>query len=171
MKIAKYSHARLLCLLICTAWTDAISNAKTEAPIRTDKQEYSITRAPDSTIRVTIKTVYTNRSQSTVYLPGCPWPSPPVVEKKVGDGWVPLYSPIEFLCAKDPLPVEPGEKYTDTLNIAVAPLGSRIHPQLNPEIKEVAGTYRLVRRILRDYRADSLLPLEERVSNEFKLKE
>jgi hypothetical protein len=173
MKIAKHSHALWLCLLIYAAWTEVTSGiAQTEAPIRTDKQEYSVVRTSNSTVRFTIKTIYTNRSQDTVYLPGCPYPSPPVLEKKVGDKWVVLYEQFEPMCRRDPLPVKPGETYPHTLDISIFPTGSNMGPQLNPGIKEIAGTYRIVRRIQRDYRASSpLLPLDERISNEFELKE
>ena len=173
MKIAKHSHALWLCLLIYAAWTEVSSGAaQTEAPIRTDKQEYSIVRTSDSTVRFKIKTTYTNRSQYTVYLPGCPSPSPPRLEKKVGDKWVVAYQQLENLCYRDPLPVKPGETYPDTLDISIFPTGGKMGPQLNPGIKEIAGTYRIVRRIQRDYRASSpLLPLDERISNEFELKE
>jgi len=173
VKIAKHSHALSLCLLIYAAWTEVSSGtAQTEAPIRTDKQEYSIVRTSDSTVRFKIKTIYTNRSQYTVYLPGCPNPSPPVLEKKVGDKWVVAYQQLESLCYRDPLPVKPGETYPHTLDISIFSTGSKMGPQLNPGIKEIAGTYRIVRRIQHDNRASSpLLPLDERISNEFELKE
>jgi hypothetical protein len=61
--------------------------------------------------------------------------------------------------------------YEHTFHLKAYPPGSnnywKSYPVFPHEVKKIAGTYRLVLKIERD--DTSLLPLEERISNEFKL--
>jgi hypothetical protein len=159
--------------------------AQTDAPIQTDKQEYQVTYEPFSKLipidkqssatyrpmafKVTINTSYTNRTGSTVYLPVCIVPLQPMLEKKVGDKWIVAYTPGARRCRETPVRIEPGETYRDTFNMEAFLPGRNTN--LDFRVKEIEGTYRLVRAF---YRIDPSgrelnLPLKERISNEFRL--
>jgi hypothetical protein len=116
---------------------------------------------------------YTNRTGSTVYLMKCKTPSQPALEKKIGDKWVFAYAPIQLMCLEEPIRIKPGETYRDVFYME-AFKGKNMAP--NFQVKEVAGTYRLVRSFYKTFNPKGdgtglgeLLPLEEGISNEFKL--
>jgi hypothetical protein len=188
MKIAKYFQAFLLGLVVYFVRTDCTPQiVQGKAPIRTDKPVYGITytlkRVKIQRVKISIKTSYTNRTGTTVYLaPGCGGPLPLMLEKKVGDQWVAAYnlpvaacamlscldiSSIPDSCVPHPgYPIEPGKIYVDRFDVEVFPPNSDKEPKFNPAIKEIGGTYRLVRLI---HNNRGLLPLEERISNEFNI--
>jgi hypothetical protein len=188
MKIAKYSQAFLLGVVLCFVRTECTSQiAQRKAPIRTDKPIYGITYTPKRVkirrVKISIKTSYTNRTGTTVYLaPRCGGPLPLMLEKKVGDQWVAAYnltvpacaplscrdiSSIPDSCVPHPgYPIEPGNIYIDRFDVELFPPNSDKEPKFNPAIKEIAGTYRLVRLI---HNNQGLLPLEKRISNEFNI--
>jgi hypothetical protein len=175
IKVTQYTPLLLLSLLACVAWKDDTPKiAQTDPPIRTDKQAYSVTYTPPpySAIKVTIKITYTNRTGGAVYLSGCPVPNLPTVEKKIEDKWITVLKHPRFMCYMDPIPIESGGTYEHMFHLRAYPPGGdnrwRGSPVLPREMEKIAGTYRLVmEEIERD--DTSLLPLEERISNEFKL--
>ncbi|HKX30790.1 MAG TPA: hypothetical protein VJ302_24075 [Blastocatellia bacterium] len=192
MQIIKYIPLLLSSLLSCVAWVGGAPEITgAEPPIRTDQQVYSVTRLPppDSAIKVLIKILYTNRSERLVHLPGCAGPHP-IIEKKIGDKWVPVLSLPVPTCFSLPITIEPGGTFNDKVYLYGYPPGKSKYPELEPEMDEVDGTYRIVYEILqtdgpaqplfsnpaeylryqlRNPNSISLLPLEERISNEFRL--
>jgi hypothetical protein len=197
MKIARYAYLLLLSLLTFVARTgDAANIAQTEPPIQTDKQAYSVTRASRfipakgnhagsvaPVIKVAIGVSYTNRTRATVYLPTCITPSQPALEKKVKGEWVVAFAWGERLCLGEPVRIEPGTTYQDVFHVE-ASLTDNDSDSSRLRVREIAGTYRLVRRFYktdprtwasggygRNVSLSQLLPLRERISNEFKLTE
>jgi len=186
---------RCLCLslfssLLSFVWTNhAPDLAQTDAPIQTDKPEYQVTYEPSSMLlsndkqgsvtyrpkafKVTINSTYTNRTGSTVYIPVCQVPSQPNLEKKVEGKWVVAYGPGGRLCRGVPVRIEPGETYRDTFKVEA--FWPRQNGNLDFFDEEIEGTYRLVYDLHDIYihpmgrEPDRLLPLEERISNEFRL--
>jgi hypothetical protein len=198
MKITQNAYLLLLSLLICVTRTGGVAPiAQTEPPIRTDKQGYSVTRTFKSVplgkskdtysavpvIKVTIATIYTNRTGGAVYLPTCVGPSQPVLEKKLEGKWVVAYAAGERRCLGNPVRIEAGATYRDTFYVE-AFLINKDSFSSRLRVKEITGTYRLVRSLYktdprtwgsggygRDASISQLLALRERISNEFKLTE
>jgi hypothetical protein len=197
MKITHQSaYLLLLSFLICVAQAGGAANiAQVEPPIRTDKQVYPVTHTSKSVpvsksehaysvlpvIKVTIATSYTNRTGGAVYLPTCVEPSQPVLEKKLEGKWVVAYAAGERRCLGDPVRIEAGATYRDTFYVE-AFLINKDSFSSRLRVKEIPGTYRLVRSLYktdprtwgsggygRDASISQLLPLRERISNEFKL--
>jgi hypothetical protein len=170
--------------------------AQTEPPIRTDKRAYSVTRASRfipakgnqassvvPVVKAAIGASYTNRTGAAVYLPTCVTPSQPTLEKKVEGKWVVAFAWGERSCLGEPVRIEPGATYQDVFHVE-ASLTDNDSDSSRLRVKEIAGTYRLVRRFYktdprtwlsggygRDPYISQLLPLRDRISNEFKLTE
>jgi hypothetical protein len=116
---------------------------------------------------------FTNRTNGAVYLPVCKGVLPPHLEKRVNDEWVLAHAPIIPLCLGSPVKIKSGKSYRYIFKMQ-ARLPTYEGPGFYPE--EVAGTYRLVWEIYETWTPDKyplgkLLPLEKRVSNEFRLSE
>lgn len=109
--------------------------------LRTDSARYTVRFAPPL-YRVRIGFVYRNGTGTPVSTEYCREPGPPTLEKAVGGRWVPAYNPVTLLCqVVPPFRVAPGGTYRGTLDVAVAPRGTRVGPQL--AVDSIAGTYRL----------------------------
>ncbi len=116
-----------------------------------------------------IQTIYTNPFDQAVYLPGCRGITKDM-QKLVDNKWI--YIPrSHFACGTEPLPqVNPGGTLVDAFDINWDDIFLE-----NPEF-EIEGEYRIVWRIYagldveREYAdLDTLLPLEQRVSNTFRI--
>jgi hypothetical protein len=140
-----------------------------DAPIQTDKKVYKVTVTPQS-VKFTINYTYVNRTAGAVFLPVCRSPYRPVIEKKNEGRWEPVFQPIELMCAQRPVRIEPGGKYRETFKVEAFLPGNNMHPKFEVDVREIEGVYRLVHLFSRhDQPAGSPLPLEDRISNEFKL--
>ena len=145
-----------------------------EEPIRTDRGEYVADRTGGG-VSLDVVVRFTNPVAGPVNLPTCHGVHPPVLEKLVGGRWVSAYNPPVLACLGPPLVVREGDTLDYTYRIRGAPRGSNTYPQF--EVPDVVGTYRLVWHI---YDGDGagyagaegsgrLLPLRQRVSNEFRI--
>ena len=145
------------------------------APIKTDRTEYTL-RFGAELAEMSIGVSYTNRTGSRVYLPTCHGANPPWLEKRVGSEWVAAYRPAVLACLGPPVVIQPGDTYDYTLKVVAGRRGTNRYPQF--EVAEIPGTYRLVWGLLATWDPDGpepglgrLLPLEQRVSNEFTIRE
>lgn len=139
------------------------------ALIQTSKEVYTVERS-EHALEVVIPITFENRTGQTTYINTCKIPSPPALQKWIKGQWRTVYSAIVLLCLGPPVVIDAGETYRYTF---------RMHASLRPntypkfEAEEVEGTYRLIWGIHTSYEnggpADSLLPLEKRVSNTFRL--
>lgn len=133
--------------------------------LRTDSTRYVLRLVPaggDYTIatrQMDIAWTMTNRTGHEVSAGGCLHPDPPVLEKRVGDGWVHAWGGSVLLCWREPVPFAEGEVYRSVLHVWVPLPGVNAAPQWG--VDEVAGTYRL--------RWNELAPVSDiqRTSNEF----
>ena len=196
MKINRGFYLLLPSLLICFIRADYVSiAAPTDPPVQTDKKIYSVTLTPES-FQVVIKWTYTNRTSATVYRARSV--TILALEKKVGDEWVVAKrDAIPF--TQDAISIEdkkkgkpwgiineefarinPGETRWGTWDIRPGK-GSFFGPSSKAkrrfELKEVPGVYRLVLGLFGTETTEGedlpseVLPLEERVSNEFEIVE
>ena len=154
-------------------------DASVEAPIQTDKTRYKVLRTSDPlpAIELTIAMTYTNTTGDTVYLVGCHRPPKPVLEKYERGRWVTAFQQVEGACLSPPWAIAPDSSYRDTLQVrGYAPEGDQ-----GPFFRvSVPGRYRLVMEVYRYYSeeenyqswlASATMPLEDRVSNVFRIEE
>lgn len=153
---------RLLILILLVVLTaSACSQRPSSAPILTDRQVY---RAEDEAI--SINTVYTNSTDSTVEIAisGCKFPTF-TLERDTDGQWIRTGAPICPAILYPPVQVAPREQLESSLRIFLE--------QIQAPVLE--GTYRLVFEIRRPGEGEplsgDLLPLESRVSNEFRITE
>lgn len=151
--------------------TDPLLNLDQGATaLRTDRDRYTVRRVEGSLV-VDIPYTYTNPTDGPVYVTSCQVPTPPVLEKRVGDEWVTAWAPAVLLCLGPPLVIGAGETYSSTLQVRAGPPGSNVEPRFTAP--EVPGEYRLVWSVVRNYDRESgrgePLPLELQVSNTFRL--
>jgi hypothetical protein len=136
--------------------------------LTTDSAQYTI-RFVDGLYRATIGYVYTNRSGNAVSATHCHSAPPPLLEKKVGEGWVRAYNPVMLMCLTIPhFRIAAGATYRGALHVAAAPRGRNMAPAL--EVESIPGIYRL-RWALRagDDPEARDAPVVETISNEFRL--
>ncbi|HKX31059.1 MAG TPA: hypothetical protein VJ302_25440 [Blastocatellia bacterium] len=164
MKKRRYSYLFLLGLLVCFIRTEGA--AQVAPPIRTERETYEVKYTRNS-VKLTIKTSYTNRTGDTVYLSKCRVPSEPILQKRVRGRWILAYERPQLLCREKPVRIKPGETYKDRFQMEAFLPGNNNFPKF--EVREVPGTYRLVRSFHRGSDEGPLLPLRERVSNQFQL--
>jgi len=153
-----------------TVACSAMSQSIDDSSLRTDQLTYhaKILHNPRSAVQLTIETEYTNTTENTVYFMGCHHPSAPQLQKYQEGKWVTVYSPIENLCLSPPWDIAPGETYRETYQVYGYLPGHNAAPTFDASIP---GRYRLVRDIYQQLsdplNESELLPLSERVSNEF----
>lgn len=145
-----------------------IAADNTTAPIKTDRRVYP---APGPEIppepSVPLIAAYTNRTGRTAYLGPCGGIPPRFsLEKRVNGRWERGYGfPCALAVPNASFPVAPGETRVDTLM-----LYRRYFAH-----EALAGTYRVVYTIYESWDPDGtppgtgLLPVEDRVSNEFRI--
>jgi hypothetical protein len=147
--------------------------AGSSTPIMTDAGDY-VVRQQASGMAVDIVIRFQNQSTSRMYIVNCHSILAPVLEKRVGEDWVPYWRGITPLCLSSPIVVRPGASIERELRIWGALPGTNQAPQW--ESADVEGTYRIVLGSV-VYRYDDrrqgfgdTVPLELRVSNEFTLR-
>lgn len=142
--------------------------------ITTDRESYRLRRTAEA-LEVDIITTFTNHTNDTVRLHPCGQSQPSfMLEKWVDGAWRPAYSQAcPAILMLDPPGVAPHAARTDTARVR-AMLASNAMPRF--ETEPVAGSYRLVYvQAYRTWRPNDgsgeLLPLEQRVSNTFRIEE
>ena len=143
--------------------------------ITTDRESYRARRTADA-IELDIVTTFTNRTSDTVRLHPCGSSSQPafVLEKWTDGAWKPAFSQAcPAILMLDPPKVAPGASRTDTARVR-AMLAPNTMPRF--EAEPIAGSYRVVyAQAYGSWRpnegAGELLPVEQRVSNTFRIEE
>lgn len=143
--------------------------------ITTDQQSYRPRRTADA-LELDIATTFTNRTSDTVRLHPCGSSSQPSFSlEKWADGvWKPAYGQAcPAILMLDPPKVAPGASRTDTARVR-AMLAANAMPRF--EADPIAGEYRVVyAQAYGSWRPNEgpgeLLPLEQRVSNTFRIDE
>jgi hypothetical protein len=142
--------------------------------ITTDRESYRVRRTTEA-LEIDIVTTFTNRTSDTVRLHPCGSSQPSfTLEKWTGGVWTPAYSQAcPAILMLDPPQVAPGASRTDTARVR-AMLAANAMPRF--ETEPIAGSYRVVyAQAYRSWRPNEgpgeLLPLEQRVSNTFRIEE
>jgi hypothetical protein len=98
---------------------------------------------------------------------------PPVLEKQLDGRWASVYAPFVDLCEPTVRPIRPDEVYRSSLRVPVGQAGSRVAPTV-PSLG-IPGTFRLVWNVYGEWSTshaptrEDLLPLEQRISNPFRI--
>jgi hypothetical protein len=124
-----------------------------------------------NTVELTIGLRFENRGRQSVAIPRCTGVHRPVLDKLVFGEWVEVLTPVEA-CWDVPLVVGPGRSLTYTYHVRAG----RPHTTLEPQFRtsRIPGTYRLRWEIyeydmLSQFHIGPLLPIEHRVSSEFRI--
>ena len=143
-----------------------------DAPIQTDSSIYHF-RTTEHEHALTIGLSYTNPTGSSVYIPTCHVPNPPVLEKWENGEWVTAYAPVVWLCLGPPVIIGAGDVYRYTYRVSATRRPNTL-PRL--AVTQIPGTYRLVWHMLGTWTPHGSepglgkeLPLEHRVSNTFRI--
>lgn len=143
-----------------------------DAAIQTDRLEYVLTPS-ERLIETSIHLTYTNRTGAAVHIHSCGGPQPPRLEKQEQGRWVTALEPVMDLCLGLPITVAAGATYVHEYRLTAGVPGTTAFPHF--EVASIPGTYRLVWDLYHEAVPGSpptgLLPLRERVSNEFRLTE
>jgi hypothetical protein len=135
-----------------------------------DRTTY-VARYTSQTVEVAIPFHFQNRSRVPVAIPACTHPRPPVLDKLVAGEWVEVYTPLQS-CWAEPLVVAPGRSVHATLRVRAGLQHTTIEPRFRTS--RIPGTYRLRWEAYRyephaQFRIGAALPLEHRVSGEFRI--
>ncbi len=154
--------------------SEADDDTEGQPAIQTDKKAYTV-GFTDLFMELTVEMRYTNRTRRIVYLPRCLVVHSPILEKLEDGEWVFAYAPVVSLCLGPPVVVMPDAPYAYTFEMHAGLRSNNLHPKFKPD--EVEGVYRLAWEIYRTWQPDNrpglgtLLPLEQRISNTFRLVE
>jgi hypothetical protein len=123
------------------------------------------------TIEITIGFRFHNHSRFPVAVPRCTHFHRPVLDKLVGDEWVEVFTPLEA-CWSEPLVVGAGRYQDFTFRVQAGRPHTVHHPQF--QTTRIPGIYRLRWDVyqydaLSQFRVGAPLPIEHRVSNEFRI--
>lgn len=163
----------LLAPSIFLACSPAPSVERDPTPLlQTDEVAYALIE-DETGFRTAIAYRYRNETGGPVYLSPCDGAVRPLLEMDRGGIWFPAWEPFVTGCEGEPVLVQPGAAYGDTLLVRGAPPDSNLLPVF--VFPEIEGVYRLV--LPRAYASHAeatsadgeLLPLEQRVSNAFVL--
>jgi hypothetical protein len=125
-----------------TPASEAAPGSTTGSTLRTDRDEYRITRTQDGSIQFTILATYDNRASEPASIAACRTPNPPTIQKRVGDDWTAVYNPPVLACISEPTVIEPGEQFRYEYQVSAFPRGGNSYPQF--EADSVPGVYRLL---------------------------
>jgi len=141
-------------------------------PFQTDQLGYILVSTLDG-LEGEIPYVFTNPTQSPVYIVNCNGFTSLALEKRVGEQWVKAWEPVMEACLSEPIVVQPEQEYRAVIYVFAAHPANDIDPKFL--VDSVPGVYRLVwHSILQNYDPDTYpfgeaLPLEQRISNHFRL--
>lgn len=153
----------------------AVAPSPMSTLVTTDQQSYRPRRTAVA-VELDIVTTFTNRTGEPVRLHPCGPTSQPAfsLEKWVDGAWKPAWGQAcPAILMLDPPEVAPGASRTDTARVR-AMLGPNAMPRF--EVEPIAGSYRVVyAQVYRGWRPNEgvgeLLPLEQRVSNTFRIED
>jgi hypothetical protein len=142
----------------------------------TDRETHVILFTPE-TIEFEVPFTFTNRGPAAVAIPRCTQPGArhglpmPALDKLVQGEWVEVLRAAES-CFGDPLVIRRGASHEFTARI----VAGRPHTHIQPQFRttQLPGSYRLRWEVYEhdpfaSFRFGRLLPVEYRVSNEFRL--
>jgi hypothetical protein len=142
------------------------------APFQTDQLHYTLVSSPDG-LEGDIEYVFTNPTQSPVYIVNCNSFTRLALEKRTGKQWVKAWEPVVEACLSEPIVVQPEQAYRAVIHVFAVHPGKDMYPKFS--VDSVPGVYRLVwEAVLQTYDPDTypfgeVLPLEQRISNHFRL--
>jgi hypothetical protein len=140
--------------------------------ISTDMQGYLL-RRDGLGLATEIGIRFENVSAERMYIVNCLGGLAPMLEKRVGDAWVPYWSPVLLQCLSAPIVVEPGQAIERRIDVWGSLPETNHYPQW--ATSDVEGIYRIVlHSVVFNYdsgRPDlgDPVPQELRVSNTFTL--
>jgi hypothetical protein len=138
----------------------------------TDATSYQITERANL-FEVRIPFSFENKLDQPIYLERCGGVFPPVLERKVGDGWRQQWIASDTCVSALPYVLAPGATYVDTAYIWAHPFGGEREPQFTSQT--LTGVHRLQwPSALESYEYHTHppgppIPLRYRTSNEFQL--
>lgn len=141
--------------------------------IQTDAQEYELELTGEEWLSAEIPYTFENRTGGTVYIPNCQGGFSLRLDRLEGFDWEPAWAPTLLACLSSPIVIEPGESFSQNLNVTGGLLGTNTGPRWDRE--DPSGIYRIVWvAALSSYDQDRSpfgpqIPLEYRVSNPFVL--
>lgn len=145
-----------------------------DAAIQTGKDVYSLAHSPGVST-LSIEATYTNTTDSATYIMRCGHADLPEssLEKRMDDGWVNAYAYTCQAVLSPPIKVEPGERYTYTIEMKGFH-ARELFPRFT--VRELPGLYQLVYDVrdsfdMVDLEPGEPLPLDSRVSNTFVIQE
>jgi hypothetical protein len=152
-----------------------VAPSPTSPLVTTDQQSYRLRRTTEA-LELDIVTTFTNRTSAPVRLHPCGPSSQPsfYLEKWVDGAWKSAWGQAcPAILMLDPPQVARGASRTDTARVR-AMLGANAMPHF--QVEPISGSYRLVyAQAYRSWRPNEgpgeLLPLEQRVSNTFRIEE
>ncbi|HEU4630105.1 MAG TPA: hypothetical protein VFS08_10160 [Gemmatimonadaceae bacterium] len=110
---------------------------------------------------------FTNRTGATVYVVNCNGATALHLEKRIGDHWIPVWSPVLPACLSAPITVPPGGTHEAAILVFGGYPGGNAEPRFT--VTEIPGSYRLVwDAVLSSYREDRS-PFGERVGREHRV--
>jgi hypothetical protein len=123
------------------------------------------------TIEIDIPFTYHNRGRVAVAVPRCTQPHRPVLDRLVSGEWHEVLTPVEA-CWDEPLVIGVGRSERFMLRVRAGRPHTTIEPQFRTT--HIPGTYRLRWELYEHdpaapFRIGPLLPIEHRVSNEFRI--
>lgn len=151
---------------------EALRTRDASALFQTDSLGYTLA-AGDRGYSGVIGVQFTNRTGQTVYFVNCNGATGVRLEKRIGDQWQSVWSPVLSACLSPPITVQPGATRDFRIAVFGGYPGSNTAPQFT--VADIAGDYRAVwPDALRSYQ-DRLpfgepLALAHRVSNTFVLR-
>jgi hypothetical protein len=138
--------------------------------VQTDTMHYEFKSTGDE-IESSVSYTYRNRSTDTLYIVNCSGFIAASFQKKNGTTWTAFWSPETNLCLSAPIVIAPGATFSGKARIFGSPPGQNRYPQL--PLGDLTGVYRLVIPGVvlhysdRNQNHGTLVPLEQRSSNEF----
>jgi hypothetical protein len=164
---------RLLSLvsLLLLGGCSLFSSDADDTTFRTDADRYEARRTSHGLELDPIAFTFTNGRSRAVYVPGCPGPNPPSLQKLIDGEWVEAWSPVVTQCLGPSVRVGAGQAYRDTVRVLAGLPSDNTYPKF--ETLPVEGTYRLVLGVDRTEDPEQIVPtpLAERVSHPFELRE
>ena len=151
------------------------ADENSEPAIRTEKQNYTLSQSGE-TLALSINMTYTNRTFKPTFLLTCNGAFSMVLEKSVDGNWVQAYGSAAPDCLGPVLTIKKNGQHHYTLNVLAFIPSSENSPKF--QVDNVSGTYRLVWTVYKTLNPEGyqpasgwgpLLPLEQRVSNNFEI--
>jgi hypothetical protein len=140
-------------------------------PIWTSAEEY-VLETTSIGWEAQIPFVYENRSDGSYFLVNCNGAYDYHLEKWLNDRWVLAYTPVLPACLSPVIGIPSRSTFSGSVPIFAGYPGSNFYPKF--ELSDPQGIYRLVLHPLSSFDQNAYpfgpeIPLEDRISNEFRL--